>query len=127
MVIQLNLPFPVSTNQYWRSAFGRNNKTGKLTPRTLLSAKAKAYKKTVSQLVMLNRANQLLTGRLSVQVRLFPPDRSKRDIDNFGTKSLLDSLTSAGVYLDDSQIDELNITRETISSGGFVNVTIKEI
>ena len=66
----------------------------------------------------------MLTGRLRVELLLYPPDRRRRDIDNYA-KSLLDSLTKAGVWEDDSQIDELTIKRCEIIKGGYVDVSIR--
>ncbi len=43
-------------------------------------------------------------------ILVYPPDRRARDLDNLG-KALLDALTKAGVYGDDSQIDHLTFAR----------------
>jgi len=56
---------------------------------------------------------------------LFMPDRRKRDIDNT-LKALLDALTHAGVWLDDSQVVDLRI-RKSPTLGGFVSVIIEEL
>ncbi|NBW22487.1 MAG: RusA family crossover junction endodeoxyribonuclease, partial [Caulobacteraceae bacterium] len=40
-------------------------------------------------------------GSVRVVIEAFPPDRRKRDLDNI-LKSLLDALTHAGVWEDDS-------------------------
>lgn len=63
-------------------------------------------------------------GRLSVIVGLFPPNKIKRDIDNFGGKSLLDALTFAGLIEDDSLVDELHITRREVVKGGRCTVIV---
>lgn len=49
-----------------------------------------------------------LEGELSVSLQLVPPDRRKRDIDNYN-KALLDALTHSGLWSDDSQIKSLAI------------------
>ena len=67
-----------------------------------------------------------LEGRLKVHVKLHPPDKRKRDLDNH-MKALLDSLTKAGVWEDDELIDELHIYRGEIISKGKVVVIIEEI
>lgn len=51
-----------------------------------------------------------LRGRLAVEILALPPDRRRRDLDN-ALKAALDALTHAGVWEDDSQIDELTIIR----------------
>lgn len=63
-------------------------------------------------------------GRLDVGVQLYPPDRRVRDLDNFGTKSLLDALTHAGIIEDDSLIDRLLIERMPVVKGGKCRVFI---
>lgn len=39
---------------------------------------------------------------MELSVTLCPPDKRKRDMDNFAGKALLDALTLAGVWADDS-------------------------
>lgn len=86
------LPFPPSVNRYYRN----------VGYRTLLSRDGREYRKRVcSQLA--GRVGQPLSGPLEVQLDLFPPDRRRRDWDNF-QKGIWDSLQHAGVYQDDSQI-----------------------
>jgi len=66
-----------------------------------------------------------LTGRLAVEIYVYPPDRRRRDLDNI-LKNLLDSMQHAGVYKDDQQIDRLLVIRMP-DIGGYVDVVIKEI
>ena len=63
---------------------------------------------------------------MAVFVRAFMPDKRRRDIMNL-EKILSDSLTSAGVWLDDSQIDDFRIVRGSVEKGGRVEVVITEI
>ncbi len=114
--ITLTLPYPPSVNRYYRNVRGR----------TLISAQGRAYRRMVADCVFLARAAKRLEGRLVVQVEVQPPDRRRRDIDNLG-KSLFDSLQHAGVYNDDSQIDDLRIVRLPPTTGGIVTVKIREI
>lgn len=51
------------------------------------------------------------------------PDRRAHNLDNFG-KDLLDALTAAGVWADDSLIDVLIFQRVQVVKGGQVAVTI---
>lgn len=77
----------------------------------------------VSRLGGLNRK---LTGEVSVEIDLYPPDRRRRDIDN-PLKCLLDSMTHAGVYEDDSQIKDIELHMcEPMPPEGMVHVTLKE-
>ena len=64
-----------------------------------------------------------LKDRLSVEITLYPPDRRKRDLDNY-LKGTLDALTHAGLWEDDSQIDTLSIQRGLVVKNGYVDVSI---
>lgn len=56
-----------------------------------------------------------------VSVTLHAPDNRRRDLDNFGGKALLDALTHAGVWLDDSQVRRLSMEwGENVRSGKAV-------
>lgn len=121
-MIQLSLPWPPSVNRLWRTP-----RKGPLAGRTLLAADGRAYRLAVQNTV-LNQLRTLpqLEGRLAVQISVNPPDARRRDIDNL-QKSILDSLMHAGVYRDDSQIDDLHIIRDVIMQPGRAFVTIREI
>ncbi len=109
------LPFPVSTNTYYRHNRGV----------THISPKGEAFRAAVAVSKRLY-GHTAPAGRLSVGVELFPPDKRTRDIDNFGGKSLMDALTNAGIIEDDSLIDELKIVRRNIVKGGMCRVFISE-
>lgn len=94
------LPWPPSLNSYWRTWRGR----------MLLSEKGREYRKAVVACVWQDGAPWQREGRVSVKIQAFPPDKRKRDLDNL-LKGILDSLQGAGLYEDDSQIDELYICR----------------
>ena len=113
MSYQLTLPWPPSINHYYANA-----KRGKFMGR-MIGAAGQAYRVEVLSGVRAgHRRPPMLTGRLSVAVLAQPPtrkvnghvDNSRRDLDNVW-KCLLDALTNAGVWADDSQIDELYIVR----------------
>ena len=111
-MIRLNLPYPPSVNHLWRQVNGK----------TLLSAEARRYRKSVIDTVMLAKqpGGALavsttgwylpLAGRLALTLTLAPPDRKRRDLDNC-LKAVLDALTHAGVWRDDAQIDRLEVVR----------------
>jgi crossover junction endodeoxyribonuclease RusA len=112
MHIQLELPYPPSVNHYWGQA-GNHRFIGK---------KGKEFRAQVMDAV--NEAGfSALEGRLAVHIALFPPDRRKRDVDNV-LKSLLDACEHAGCYENDSQIDELHITRRDVVKGGACTIII---
>lgn len=113
----LALPWPPSTNRIWRTVLIGGS------PRTLLSAHGRQYRQDVLRIAA---GKKTLTGRLSVAVEAFPPDRRRRDMDNL-LKAVLDACTHAGVWQDDSQIDELSIRRREQVNFGLVRVYVREI
>lgn len=117
-MIVVELPFPPSVNTYWR-----HPNSGKLAGRHLISEKGRAYRDAVMVEVCRYRI-PMLTGRLSVSIDVFPPDRRRRDLDNLH-KGLLDGLVHARVIEDDSLIDRLSIERRSVTPNGRVRVFIK--
>lgn len=68
-----------------------------------------------------------IAGRIKIGLVLHAPNRQKRDIDNF-MKCVLDALTHAGVWNDDSQIDDLSIVRGLpLPKNPHVLVTLSEM
>ena len=114
-MIQLILPYPPSVNHYW-GVSGKQRFIGK---------KGKIFRADVLD-AMVEFGGTELTGRLSVHVALFPPDRRKRDLDNV-LKPLLDACEHAGCYVNDSQIDELHIIRQAVTPNGSCTIIILEI
>jgi len=113
-LINIKLPWPPTVNTYYTIA--RNRK--------ILSKRGREYKKEVA--VLLLNEDRSVTGRVEVYIDAFPPDKRKRDIDNI-IKPLLDCLTDASVWGDDSQVDVLRIRRKEITKPGYVRVYISEI
>ncbi|MFV0444096.1 MAG: RusA family crossover junction endodeoxyribonuclease [Planctomycetaceae bacterium] len=93
-LLQLVLPFPPSVNRYYRH----------VGYRTLLSREGRQYRAAVCALLA-GRVQQPLSGRLAVRLDLFPPDRRRRDWDNYH-KALWDACQHAGVLDDDCQIKQ---------------------
>jgi Holliday junction resolvase len=84
------------------------------------------YRRDVAQIVLISRIQGFGDAKLRVEVRAFPPDRRRRDIDNLA-KSLLDSLQHAGVYDDDNQIHQLYIEKMSPVRPGGVEVKIQRL
>lgn len=120
-MIELILPWPPSTNTYWR-----HPSRGPLAGRHLISAKGRAYRQEILACTLNSKPDKSLSGRLAIQIIAFPPDHRKRDLDNV-LKSLLDALTHSKVIEDDGLIDRLVIEREAVSPPGRISVTIKEL
>ena len=119
MTLHLTLPYPPSVNSYWR-----HPSRGPLAGRHLISEDGRRYREAVRAYVADGRTNPI-TGPLAVDIEAFFPDRRKRDLDNI-LKSLLDSLTHAGVWEDDSQIADLRI-RKGPHIAGMVKVQITKL
>jgi crossover junction endodeoxyribonuclease RusA len=117
----LALPWPPSVNRAWRVAPGS---AGTARRHVYLAPAVLAYRIQVALLVRQARAARqvpptAVTQRLMVELACAPPDRRARDLDNLG-KVLLDSLTHAGLWRDDRQIDVLTFCRHPPHPGGLV-------
>jgi crossover junction endodeoxyribonuclease RusA len=114
--IVLHLPWPPTINNYY-----------KLTRSGVryLDKKVRAFREEVLGSVAKQLPGVTLDDALFMEVYLYPPDRRKRDLDNY-MKGLLDALTEAELWKDDSQIDQLHIFRGTVVKGGSVRVEISE-
>jgi crossover junction endodeoxyribonuclease RusA len=113
--ITYHFPYPPSVNHYWgqRGNLRFVGKAGKL------------FREEVA-IIALKRTQSLYNARLKLEVYLYPPDKRKRDIDN-NMKSLLDAMEHAGVYENDSQIDELHIYRGETTKGGACKVILSSL
>lgn len=119
----LALPFPPSVNHYWRHVTLKTKKGTRAA--TLISEAGRKYQKTVQQHCLGVRGMGDV-DRLRVVVTLIMPDRRRRDIDNY-QKSLFDALTHAGIWGDDSQVDQIIIQRALVKPPGGVQVRISPI
>lgn len=116
MNIDMQLPWPPSVNHYWE----RTRSGGMRVGDSGLSYRGAVARAVAREMI------PLFTGRLGVTVVARPPDRRRRDLDNI-CKALLDALAHAGVYKDDSQIDDLRVIRDLPSKGGSVDVEIRTL
>ena len=105
MFYELYLPFPPTINSYYVKT-----KNGQF-----ISQKGRKYRVDVEAEVREQFSFSALDGQLLVEVVLHMPDKRRRDLDNY-MKALLDALTLAGVWEDDSQIDQLAIYRGTVAT-----------
>ena len=112
----ITLPWPPSINHYWRHV-------GK---KVLISAKGRQYRRMIQELAVVERWPTFGGKRLRVQILAYPPDKRRRDLDNM-LKVTLDSLQHAGIYTDDSQIDDLRISRGLHDGSGEMIVSIEGI
>lgn len=109
---EITLPWPPSMNSYWRSVGGR----------VLISKDGREYREHIQALALSLKWPKFHAARVTVEIEAWMPDRRRRDLDNL-LKAVLDSLTHAGVWNDDSQIDDLRIVRAP-HIGGMLKVRI---
>lgn len=111
---EFSLPWPPSVNHYWF-----RNKNGSMR----IGEAGLAFRNNVG---IICKGAQKLSGRLRIDVRAFPPDNRRRDIDNLG-KAVFDSLQHAGVIEDDNQFDDIRIRRGAVQKPGRLIVEISTI
>ena len=114
-MVEIVLPWPPSVNHYWRTWQGR----------TTISRAGREYRQAVERLVLAYGLQSFGANSLAVSIEARMPDRRKRDLDNL-LKAPLDALTHAGLWLDDSQIHDLRITRAPIVKGGALTVRVED-
>lgn len=114
--IVLYLPWPPTVNDYYKmTRMGQR----------YLDKGVRVFRQKVAESINEQCPGLKLDERLFVEVFLFPPDRRKRDMDNYH-KGLLDALTEAGLWGDDSQIDQLFTYRGEVVKGGLVRIELSE-
>ena len=113
-MITLDIPWPPSVNHFQ----GQNGN------KRFLSAKTRLFRQKVSDTVSeLNLGT--LTQACEVFIALYPPDKRKRDIDNY-IKQTLDALQHAGVFEDDSQVNKLTVIKHEPIKYGKCSVVVCE-
>lgn len=120
--LTLELPWPPSLNSIWRSMVMQTS-TGPQV-RVYLSERGKAYRKAVMNAIdAAGNPAMPIGARLALHLNACQPDRRARDLSNL-PKALEDALTHAGVWGDDSLIDDLRVIRGPIRRDGLVITTI---
>jgi len=114
--MNFKLPYPPTLNKLYP-----NNKKGRRT----LSSIGRNYKREVFYIVKQQKIKSL-SGSIRIIIHAYPPDNRKRDLDNI-VKIIFDSLGNAGVFNDDSQIDDFRIIRKPKEKDGAVFVELFEI
>ena len=136
MTIRLVLPYPVSSNRYWRSFVPRGTQRAITAP----SKEAELYKRDVRRACQAAGIEEPITGRVRIEVLLYPHrplDAAKRiardplnwddtvqciDLDN-ANKVLLDALKGTAIE-DDKWVRRL--TSERIEpDGGPARVVVR--
>jgi crossover junction endodeoxyribonuclease RusA len=91
-----------------------------------ISEQGRKFKLNVSEIIATHHHIKFNMLRLKVHIDYYPPTKRKTDIDN-RIKAVLDSLTDAGLWVDDEQVDELSIKRMPVYKGGKIVVTVESI
>jgi crossover junction endodeoxyribonuclease RusA len=114
----LTLPYPPTVNTYWRSRW-----TGKFIQH-YISEDGQTFR---HQVIRSLTDWDMILGPLSVRIFAYPPDRKARDIDNI-LKAPLDAMAHAGVFEDDSQIEELYVRKwREPSPPGRIDITVSQL
>ncbi|WP_097570927.1 RusA family crossover junction endodeoxyribonuclease [Escherichia coli] len=120
--MKLTLPFPPTVNSYYRAP-----DKGALKGKHLISESGRKFKKNVYAAVVTQYGGipKPVTVDVEVNITLYPPDRRRRDLDNYN-KALFDALTNARVWADDSQVKRMQIEWGYVVKQGKVDMTISK-
>ncbi len=120
--MKLTLPFPPTVNSYYRAP-----DKGALKGKHLISESGRKFKKNVYAAVVTQYGGipKPVTVDVEVNITLYPPDRRRRDLDNYN-KALFDALTNARVWVDDRQVQRMQIEWGHVVKQGKVDMTISK-
>lgn len=104
--IEIELPWPPSLNTHKAVVRGR----------MIMSKKGREYIKACAVAVNSNYGLRL-SDELTVEIDLYPPDKRRRDIDNY-TKAIFDAMTDCKLWLDDSQVKRMIVNMHSRTPGG---------
>lgn len=116
--IRLTLPWPPTANNLFATVRTRQGHE-----RRILTGEGKNYRRAVHWVARAARPRPIL-GSVAVTITAYPPDRRRRDLDNV-LKAPLDALKFAGIYVDDSYIDFLQVSRGPVRGEGSIEVEIR--
>ena len=114
---EFTLPYPPTVNHYHQPVRqGRG-------VRIIKGAKARAYQSDAAKaLVDYGLACEAIAGPVKITITLNPPTLARYDVDG-RPKGILDALTDAGFWLDDSQVQSMTVEKGVKVKGG--NALIK--
>lgn len=103
------LPYPPTLNTGWRCLAGK----------MVLAKRQRIFRRVVAERVAAIQRDKdkpyqpMGLLRCAVEVSVYPPTKRRYDLDNLA-KPLLDALMHAGVFEDDSQVQQLLLTKGDI-------------
>lgn len=115
MLYELYLPFPPTVNSYYV-------KHGK---GVYISNKGRKFRDETAEAVIEQLPGVHIDEPFLIEIVLFPPDRRKRDQDNYN-KAILDSLTKSGLWEDDSLAYQVFNYKGAVCPGGITFVRISD-
>lgn len=117
MLCEFFTDYPPTVNNYY-------NKTQRGVH---ISNKGRAFRdKVISDFNDQLAGMEPITGKVAIEVIAWPPDARKRDIDNI-MKPIMDAMTHAGFWSDDSQVDQMTVYRGVKDAPfGSLYVKVKE-
>jgi len=116
MNYEFYLPFPPTVNNYYV----------KTQRGMFISQKGRKYREATAEALNGQLPSVHIDEPMLLEVVLYPPDKRKRDLDNY-MKSMLDACTQAGLWEDDSLINQLFIYRGQVAKpSGNVFIRISE-
>lgn len=116
MILELYTSYPPTVNNYY----------AKTTRGVYISAKGRAFRDTLLKDVLEQVGTMKpISCRIRVEMVVWPPDKRRRDLDNL-KKSLFDAMTHAGIWEDDSLIDQDFTYRGEVVLGGRVYIKVTE-
>jgi crossover junction endodeoxyribonuclease RusA len=136
-MLELCLPWPPTMNHYWVPQATRRTSGGRVAPgpaRIVLADAGRKYRTAIvasARKAIGDRGGVCVfapSQRLRVAAELCPPESlvAAWDIGN-REKGLMDGLTHARVWHDDSQIDDLHLFRGLATKNGEARVLITVI
>ena len=115
---EFNLPYPPTVNHYHQPVRqGRG-------VRIIKGAKARAYQAdAVAAITAAGLDAEGIDGPVRITITLNPPTLARYDVDG-RPKGVLDALTAAGFWLDDSQVQSMTVEKGEKVKGGSAVVKV---
>jgi crossover junction endodeoxyribonuclease RusA len=120
--LTLKFPWPPSVNGYWGNRVAQKRVVGKY-----LTDDAREFRDAVIAIVLqhFGKYPEPIRGDVILDIVLHPPDKRRRDGDNYN-KGLWDAMRHARLFADDDQVHSYRVTKAPPVKGGLVIVKLWE-
>jgi len=115
-MIEFRLPWPPTLGKYYRCIHGK----------MIRSKAGRIYRDKVIELIDRYDMAYGIETEVGMLIKLAPPMNGIFDADNYN-KAILDSLTHAGFWKDDSQVGDLRVVKLPKYAMGEVYIEVWEI